>query len=93
MNALTANEQENVRRALRFLKTRLRTWQSVAGALGVYQRNDAKIAKFAAGGRVTVDLAFRLARINGVAMETILDGSFLPKSMCPHCGGQLDTQD
>ena len=93
MNALTTKEQENVRRALRFLKARFRTWQSVAGVLGLYQVNAAKLAKLAVGGAVSVDLGFRIARTIGVGLEDVLAGRYAPDGVCPHCGGTLETQD
>jgi hypothetical protein len=93
MNALTTKEQENIRRALRFLKARFRTWRSVAGVLGLYQANAAKLAKLAVEGAATVDLAFRIARIIGVGIDDVLAGRYVPDGMCPHCGGLLETQN
>ena len=85
MSDLTAEEQKNVRAALRFLRARCGGWRPVAKALR-YSRATLQRAS----GPV---LAFRIARIAGVSVDDVLSGKFPPAGVCPHCGQRAETTD
>ena len=81
---LTDEESANVRAALRFLRTRLGTWASVARALGCKE----KTLEQAVGDRqaITGGLTIRAARVAGVGVDDLLAGRYPPAGMCPTCG-------
>jgi hypothetical protein len=84
MSDLTAKEQDNVRAALRFLRTRAGTWATLAKALRLGETTIANVA----GGHKTVTplAAFRVARLAKVGMDDVLGGRFPAAGTCPHCG-------
>lgn len=84
MTDLTPEEQANVRLALRFLRARGGGWTLVAKALR-FERATVQNA-VAGGDSVSARLAFRVARLAGVALEDVLDGTYPPADVCPHCG-------
>ncbi len=85
MHGLTDKEQENVRLALRFLRVKIGTWESVAAALGT----SALIIRTAlSSGIVTPAMTFCVAGVAGVAVDDVLKGKFVPKGTCPQCGYQ-----
>lgn len=84
MSDLTAEEQDNVRAALRFLHAKSGTWPNVAKALRAHVvglRTTARGARTA-----TASLAVRVARFAGVSVDDVLTGRFPPAGVCPHCG-------
>ncbi len=85
MNApdLTPNEQENVRKALAFLRARFGGWFQVAKVLRV---NDTTVGAMAKGRTVTPMIAFRIARIVKVGVDDLLAGKFPEPGTCAHCG-------
>ena len=86
MSDLTPAETENVLRAMKFLHARLRSWNSVAAALEMDSDAFARVRRTRI---VTARLTFRLARVLGVGIDSILAGDFAPAGICPHCAGQL----
>lgn len=85
---LTPAEVESVRLALRFLRTRLGGSAKLAAALKVRR---ALVDKFCgARGRPSAAIAIRAARVAGVTVENVLNGSWPPAGACPHCGRGKD---
>lgn len=91
MSDLNAQQQTNVRIALRYLRARCGNWRSVSRAVNlppslVCQINNDE-------GTVTVRTAFRVARVAGVSIDDLLAGKFPPAGTCPHCGrfGKTET--
>jgi plasmid maintenance system antidote protein VapI len=84
MKDLTAQEQTNVRTALRYLRRRSGRWAVLAKALSM---DDDSISKVLRGARpVTPRLAFRVARLTGASVDAVLAGRAVPPGTCPHCG-------
>ena len=81
---LTAEEQENVRRALRVLRTRVGGQRALAKALGV------TVGKLGwammARGKPGAALALYAARLAKVPVEDVLAGRFPAEGACPMCG-------
>ena len=83
MNDLSAKEQEHVRAALRFLRTRCGSYETLSKALGFGKGTASNIV----GGRVVTPLvAFRVARFAKVGVDDVLTGRFPDPRCCPHCG-------
>ena len=83
MSDLTADEQKNVRTAMRFLRARCGTWATVSKALRLHESTLCNVV----GGRpVTPLMAFRVARLAAVGVDDVLTGKFPPAGTCPHCG-------
>lgn len=85
---LTAEEQKNVRTALRFLRTRIGRWETVAKAL---RFGESTLGNVIAGKTVSPTLAFRIARFAKVTVDDVLTGKFPEPGTCPHCGHRPDT--
>lgn len=79
----TAEEQEHIRKALRFLRIRCGGWGALAKALRL---KVGTITPMARRQKVSARLAVRLARFAGVALESIVTGKYPPPSTCAHCG-------
>ena len=86
MSDLTKQEQANVRRALKFLRARMGTWDSVYAALDTDSR---AVRGMINGKEVTPTVTFRVARIAGVGVDAVLTGQYAPANVCPHCGNEL----
>jgi hypothetical protein len=83
VNDLTADEQKNVRTALRFLRARCGTWATVSKALRLHEGTLCNVV----GGRpVSALVAFRVAKFAKVGVDDVLTGRFPPEGTCPHCG-------
>jgi plasmid maintenance system antidote protein VapI len=80
---LTEAEQENGRRALRYLRVRAGGWKALATALGFHRKS---ITNVSYGDGVSVHMVFRIARLAGVSVEDVISGRFPPPGACPHCG-------
>jgi len=90
MADLNLSEQRNVRTALRHLRNRVGAWEPLADALHVSLDT---VAKSVRGQRpVTVNLAFRVARLAGVSFDDLIEGHYLPGA-CPRCGYTPDFAD
>jgi hypothetical protein len=84
MSDLSTKEQENVRAALRFLRSRCGTWVGLAKALKLAPTSPGNVAN---GHRVaSPKLAFRIAKLASVPVDDVLTGRFPPPGTCPHCG-------
>ena len=81
--AFTAQEQENIRRALRFLRIRSGGWGPLAKALRL---TASTINHMAGREKVSARLALRLAWFAGVSVEDMMAGKYPPEGTCPHCG-------
>jgi len=86
---LSAAEQANVKKALRFIyKRQFRDWSEFAAQLGCYRHT----VIMAAGkgnshqSRPSIGLAVRAAQIAGVPVESILSGCWPNDNTCPRCG-------
>jgi hypothetical protein len=86
MSDLTEREQANVRRALRFLRARIGTWEAVAAALNTTWKT---IQSAKGSGTVTASMAFRVARVAGATVDDVITGRYAPDGVCPHCGERL----
>lgn len=80
---LTAQEQANVRTALKFLRARVGDWANVGKVLGFRGKS---VANAGHGQSVSARLAFRVARFAGVSIDDLLAGKFPPPGTCPYCG-------
>jgi hypothetical protein len=80
---LTTEEQESVRRALRFLRVRFGGWPRLAQAIDA---SWATLRDRAYGRTVSGGLALRIARAAGVPLEDVVSGAWPPAGACPHCG-------
>src|SRR5438128_939839 len=80
---LTADEQRNVRAALRFLRIRAGGMERLAKCLRTTKRALTHMAYCRAP---SVALALRLARFAGVPVDDVLAGRFPAPGTCPHCG-------
>ena len=80
---LTPDEQENVRRALRFLRVRFGGWPNLAKAIDA---NWATLRDRTYGRTVSGGLALRVARAAGTSLEDVLSGAWPLAGACPHCG-------
>jgi hypothetical protein len=88
---LTAQEQANVRAALRYLRARAggRSWEPIGKALRLKANTLAKVAAERRG--VSAGLAFRVARLASVGVDDVLAGRFPAPGTCPHCGHCKET--
>jgi hypothetical protein len=75
---LTAEEEKNVRTAVRFLKSRVGTWATLAKVLRVCPKTVER--------SVSPMTAFRVAKFAGVGVDDVLTGRFPAPGTCPHCG-------
>lgn len=83
MSDLTAEEQQHVRTALRFLFQRCGGWQPLAKALGF---GPTRAKQVAYGRPVSPAMAFRVARLACVSVDDVLSGRYPDPKACPHCG-------
>jgi hypothetical protein len=81
---LTPTEQENVRKALRFLAQRYGDYTKLAKAMKSHRETVQRPAR--RDTRVTAGIALRAARVASVPVEDILSGAWPKPGMCPHCG-------
>jgi hypothetical protein len=82
---LTAEEQKNVRAALRFLWARCGGWKPLGKALRA-----SPLALSKRGLPISAGLAVRVARFASVGVDDVLDGRYPPAGTCPHCGHRRD---
>jgi len=84
MASLTAEEEQNVRTALRFLRQRFEKISLLAKALHYNPGNMYKLL----GGRYPVSpgMAFKVARLAQVGVDDVLTGRYPAVGACPHCG-------
>jgi hypothetical protein len=80
---LTSAEQTHVRAALRFLRNRSGGWRPLAKVL---HYKHTTLRNVASGRSVTATVAYRVARLGGVAVDDVLAGRFPAPGTCPHCG-------
>ena len=80
---LTTDEQKCVRTALRFLRARCGGWGPLAKLLHAKPES---LAKTAGGKIASAGIAFRVARLAGVAVDDVVTGRYPPTGACPHCG-------
>ena len=84
MSDLTAEEQNNVRTAIRFLRLRVGTWAPLAKVLHVQEDT---IWRVVTGRRpVSASVAMRVARFMGASHDSLLAGTHLPVGTCRFCG-------
>lgn len=81
---LTADEQRNVRTALKFLHLRCGGWEAVARALGMGETTVTNTAHAHSG--VSARMAFLVARLAKVGVDDVLSGRFPAVGACPYCG-------
>jgi hypothetical protein len=81
---LTSEEQAYVKRALRFLRTRLGNSRKLGAAL----RLSANVLDRAcmARGRPSASIVHRAARLAETTVDDLLTGRYPPEGACPHCG-------
>lgn len=84
MSDLTPQEQTNVRTALKFLRSRCGTWETLAKALRLAETT---VSETASVRRTPSPLVvFRVARFAKVSVDDVLAGKFPAPGTCPHCG-------
>jgi hypothetical protein len=81
---LTDEECACVRRALRFLRTRLGGTKALAAALGMTP--GALAVAMTRNRRPSAALALRTARLAKASIDAVLRGEWPPEGACPHCG-------
>lgn len=84
---LTADEQEQVRVALRYLRARLGAWVRVARVAHLKRRT---VRRLRAGWKVRPYVARNVAAALGTPSSVLLTGRFLPPGSCPHCGYRVN---
>jgi hypothetical protein len=84
---LSDQEQANVRRAIRYLRSRLGTWVAVARAVRIKR---ATVRRLRDGGRVRPYVAGKVARVAAVSIKELTAGKYPPEGTCPHCGRASD---
>ncbi len=80
---LTTVEQDNVRAALRFLRTRCGSYETLSKALGFGKSTASNVVQ---GRDVTPAMAFRVARLAKVPVDDVIAGRFPEPGTCPTCG-------
>jgi hypothetical protein len=81
---LTPDEQQHTMKALHFLRTRFGTWALLAKALRFERLTMRKVKKGI--NRVSVNMAYRAARLAGVPFDDVVTGRWPVPGTCPHCG-------
>ena len=84
MSDLTAQEQANVRTALKHLRLRCGGWDALSKALRFKKKTLAHAVR--PHGTVTASVAFRIARLAGVSIDELLAGAYPAPGTCPYCG-------
>lgn len=84
MRGLSPEQQANVMVAIRFLHIRVGTWELLAKALGFERSTMRNVQK--GNNPVSVNMAFRVARMAAVPFDDVVAGRYPVKGMCPHCG-------
>ena len=84
LDRLDAEEQENVRIALRALRVRHGTLPVVAKAMGIPVKTLQRI--YAGKRRVQPGAAIAVARLAKVPVDDVLTGAFPKAGSCPVCG-------
>jgi hypothetical protein len=79
---LTAEEQKNVRAALRFLRIRI----GADNLAKLLRAHSATVRLVIAGRAVSASIAVRTAKLAGVGVDDVLTGKYPPAGTCPHCG-------
>lgn len=87
---LTAEEQANVRQAIRALQRRWRNRKALAKALRIAPSTLNHVAYEKRVG-VSAAITFRVAKLADVAVDTILKGEWPPAVTCPRCGHRKET--
>lgn len=81
---LSAEEEFNVRAALRFLHFQCGGWKPLSKPL---RYSHSALSKVMGGGRaVTANLVFRIAKLAKIGVDDILSGRYPPPGTCPNCG-------
>jgi len=80
---LTSDEQENVRRAIRYLWGRAGAWTVTASILGVRTRT---LRRIRAGRPVARYMARKVAKAMAVPVGDVKTGKAIPTGTCRHCG-------
>jgi DNA-binding phage protein len=81
---LSPEESANVRKAVRFLRTRIGGAAQLAEELGVGRKLIEKACS--KNGKPGAGLAIRAARLAGVSVDALLRGEYPPEGVCAHCG-------
>jgi hypothetical protein len=79
---LTPEEQENARKAIRFLAKRRGTYRELAAAMG---SNVATIRHAVDRDTVSAGIALRAARVASAPLEDVLAGCWPSPTACPYC--------
>lgn len=91
MTDLTKEEQEYVRLALCYLRVKCGGTKSLSKVLHA----DIHILRDVLNGdrAASASLTFRAARLAKVAIEDVLDGTYPPQGICPHCGHKIQVSN
>lgn len=81
---LTAEEQANVRAALRFIRVKLKmTSADIGKRIGVAR---CTVDRVLTDAKVDAIYAIHAARMAEVSVEDVLNGKYPPEGACPMCG-------
>lgn len=81
---LSLDEQKHVLAYLTMLRARFGNWVTLEQALPV--SHSARVDITSGRTEISATVAFRIARLMGVSIAAILDGSAFPPGTCKHCG-------
>jgi hypothetical protein len=84
MRGLSPEQQANVLAAIRFLHTRVGTWKVLAKMLEFQGSTMNNVLKGV--NPISVNMAFRIAKLAQVPFEDVTTGKYPVKGTCPHCG-------
>jgi hypothetical protein len=87
---LTAEEQANVRRAIRYLRSQLGTWVRVARAVRIKR---ATVRRLRDGGHVRYYVARNVAKLAAVTVDDLKAGKYPAVGTCLHCGNTSGIND
>jgi hypothetical protein len=85
---LTADEQKNVRLAIRYLRARCGGWITVAKAL--HATRETLIRVSTEKEPVSASMAFRVARLAAVSIDDVLTGKYPSVAVCRKCGHPIE---
>jgi hypothetical protein len=81
---LEADEETNVRTALKFLRTRCGGWRPLSKVLRFDYRTLSKVAS--GEDSASASMAVRIAKLAKVGVDDVLTGRYPAPGACPHCG-------
>jgi hypothetical protein len=84
VRGLSPEQQANVLAAIRFLRIRVGNWKLLAKTLEFQGSTMKNVMKGI--NPVSVNMAFRIAKLAQVPFDDVTSGKYPVKGTCPHCG-------